>query len=837
MNVDQSSSPRYWSMLKTGPALLLHSQFPVSECPPRSQILTEWCSTTTGGEENVLQCESEPQQLEIQQGERCQSNKENSWEGKPALTDNKVHNIMTLAPVKMAEEVQLDSNLQIPGGSLSIPSSPATARNDCSITPLTPSPSPRVEVRPRMACPFSVVIAIDFGTTSSGYAFSFTQDSEAIHMMKRWEGGDPGVANQKSPTCLLLTPDLRFHSFGFAARDFYHDLDPEEAQHWLYFDKFKMKIHSTSAQVDHLVQPEFPTVDGGGLGLQGDKELLRAVGRHQSSLEDAEETYRRGSALYFLCLYAGLPYCSLLMTSSPAGSTHAPTGLKPGASAKHVRRLSHELLGRLPPHSWDGDHPSDILSFQHRRRLVLHLLKQNLQSPLLPRSGNTATDCATTKSVFSEEAQGMCKHLDGPDLPTVNSLQLRLHPREQLRRSRHSRTFLVESGTGELWSELQTGDRYVVADCGGGTVDLTVHQIEQPQGTLKELYKASGGPYGAVGVDLAFEAMLCQIFGEDFIQSFKAKRPAAWVDLMIAFEARKRTASPGRANALNISLPFSFIDFYKRHRGQSVEAALRRSNMNIVKWSSQGMLRLTQEAMNELFQPTISNIVRHIEELMGKPEVRCIRFLFLVGGFAESSMLQKAVQKALGRTCRIIIPHDVGLTILKGAVLFGLDPTVVRVRRCPVTYGVGVLNRFVEGRHPRDKLLIKDGREWCTDIFDRFVSIDQSVALGEVVRRSYTPARVGQRKIIINIYCSATDDVTYISDPGVRKCGTITLDLPEPLVPPGAVGGPEAGAVIESPERREIRATMQFGDTEIKVTAIDVMSNRSVRASIDFLSN
>lgn len=63
---------------------------------------------------------------------------------------------------------------------------------------------------------------------------------------RRWEGGDPGVANQKSPTCLLLTPDLRFHSFGFAARDFYHDLDPEEARHWLYFDKFKMKIHSTS---------------------------------------------------------------------------------------------------------------------------------------------------------------------------------------------------------------------------------------------------------------------------------------------------------------------------------------------------------------------------------------------------------------------------------------------------------------------------------------------------------------------------------------------------------------------------------------------------------------
>lgn len=78
------------------------------------------------------------------------------------------------------------------------------------------------------------------------YFLSRTTFSSNPH--RRWEGGDPGVANQKSPTCLLLTPDVRFHSFGFAARDFYHDLDPEEARHWLYFDKFKMKIHSTSVR-------------------------------------------------------------------------------------------------------------------------------------------------------------------------------------------------------------------------------------------------------------------------------------------------------------------------------------------------------------------------------------------------------------------------------------------------------------------------------------------------------------------------------------------------------------------------------------------------------------
>lgn len=86
-----------------------------------------------------------------------------------------------------------------------------------------------------------------------------------------------------------------------------------------------------------------------------------------------------------------------------------------------------------------------------------------------------------------------------------------------------------------------------------------------------------GGPYGAVGVDLAFEQLLGRIFGEDFITTFKRQRPAAWVDLTIAFEARKRTAGPHRAGALNISLPFSFIDFYRKQRGHNVETALRRS--------------------------------------------------------------------------------------------------------------------------------------------------------------------------------------------------------------------------------------------------------------------
>ena len=65
---------------------------------------------------------------------------------------------------------------------------------------------------------------------------------------------------------------------------------------------------------------------------------------------------------------------------------------------------------------------------------------------------------------------------------------------------------------------------------------------------------------------MEFERLLVAIFGVEFIETFKVKRPAGWVDLMASFESRKRTASPFKNTPLNVSLPFSFIDYHKKYR-------------------------------------------------------------------------------------------------------------------------------------------------------------------------------------------------------------------------------------------------------------------------------
>ena len=57
----------------------------------------------------------------------------------------------------------------------------------------------------------------------------------------------------------------------------------------------------------------------------------------------------------------------------------------------------------------------------------------------------------------------------------------------------------------------------MVVDCGGGTVDITVHEMESKHGHLHELYKATGGPYGSVGEYHMYNWMYFQLHCSWFV--------------------------------------------------------------------------------------------------------------------------------------------------------------------------------------------------------------------------------------------------------------------------------------------------------------------------------
>ena len=90
--------------------------------------------------------------------------------------------------------------------------------------------------------------AIDFGTTYSGYAFSFRDDFQRDPTkisVNNWSSGSH--ISMKAPTCVLIKPDGTFDSFGYEADNKYGQLAENEDnlgfhKQWFYFRRFKMVL-------------------------------------------------------------------------------------------------------------------------------------------------------------------------------------------------------------------------------------------------------------------------------------------------------------------------------------------------------------------------------------------------------------------------------------------------------------------------------------------------------------------------------------------------------------------------------------------------------------------
>ncbi|KAK3096504.1 hypothetical protein FSP39_000803 [Pinctada imbricata] len=88
------------------------------------------------------------------------------------------------------------------------------------------------------------VVAIDFGTTYSGYAYQHISDHEkfpASGSTEMWKVSN-GMS-EKAPTSLLLTKDGTFEAFGYEAEKRYFELIENcDEEGWRFFQQFKMRI-------------------------------------------------------------------------------------------------------------------------------------------------------------------------------------------------------------------------------------------------------------------------------------------------------------------------------------------------------------------------------------------------------------------------------------------------------------------------------------------------------------------------------------------------------------------------------------------------------------------
>ena len=359
----------------------------------------------------------------------------------------------------------------------------------------------------------------------------------------------------------------------------------------------------------------------------------------------------------------------------------------------------------------------------------------------------------------------------------------------------------------------------------GGTVDVTVHEILKG-GKLKEVYKASGGPWGGNRVNQMYEKFIEHIVGSNVLQKVKKHHMSDWLNMMRVFEETKRTLSKSVPedddDQIFLRLEHCVNEEYQDFHGLSLQEAFstdRVDNPQGAVLRKKTILQIPKTVVLDWIQKVAKSVKDHVQELLNRLTDN-ISFIVMVGGFSNSLVLQEEVKSIIGKI-DVFVPEEAQLSVVKGAVLFGWNPKIVYARRSKYTYGIATYTDYIPGVHqPSTRKELDDDNNWKCKIFGKFIEEMQEVKVGDVFVRNYSPFKRNQTSVEIRLYYSTDKNAKYPDDHGVTPVGYLRIPMPD----------------LTGDKSREVKVYITFGETEIHVEGEDVTSGQKVDASFDFLS-
>ena len=369
---------------------------------------------------------------------------------------------------------------------------------------------------------------------------------------------------------------------------------------------------------------------------------------------------------------------------------------------------------------------------------------------------------------------------------------------------------------------LENGKVIMIVDAGGGTVDITVHEVRGGQG-LDEIIPPGGGLHGSKYVDRNFREFLAKKLSAEVMDEFQAQWPVEYTKLMNETWENIKCSYDAAPNwRTSIELPRRLEKILEDHP----EILERLAN---AQGGDDTVIRLTNEDMGGIFGPIVEQVLSDIKKQFNDLKGRKCDILFFVGGFAESPLLKKRIQEEFkSHVNSVIIPERPGAAVLQGAASFGVEPGVIIARRSRLTYGKGCMSPFEEDKDPDDKRVPKEAInkvfaqeahcDYCNKRFDIFVAAGDRVPNDAIVIRRYE-IPLNETELTLAFLSTPAPGVRYTDEEGVSEIAAI--DLRVPFAPQG-----------KSPKYIEIE--MHFGLSEIIAYAIDPISSNRERVNFRF---
>ncbi|XP_052760622.1 heat shock 70 kDa protein 12B-like [Mya arenaria] len=553
-----------------------------------------------------------------------------------------------------------------------------------------------------------LVAAFDFGTTYSGYAFSFQDDPNKIQTNQNWYagGGASRLVSLKTSTSVLLNPKGEFDKFGFEAEDKYAILaEDDEHNGWRLFRRFKMVLHRNK----HLTK-DVKVEDFSGKQMTAFPLFVMSIKYLREHLRKAVTTQKIGveetDIFYVLTV----------------------------------------------PAIWDDN----AKRFMRDAAIEAGVDPKRLKLALEP-------ECASV----------WCETL-GMDMKGAVAFQ---------------------------------GSQYMVVDLGGGTADISVLE-RKPDGTLKEIHKASGGSWGGIYVDENYMKMLNELFGEKALTELRKTEMNDYFDVTREFEHKKRSFDTYKTKQIIVRVSASLRDLAEKYSSKSLEERIASLKVreNAITMRGKDKLKIDTTVVQSWFKRPIDLLIQHLKSLLAEPKIQSVRTVILVGGFGESPYVQERIRNELAGM-RVIVPADAGLAVLKGAVRFGHNPVIVSSRIMKYTYGVNGFVKFDEQKHPEEKKVLKNGEWLVKDCFKVYVRVKEEVRVDQQVTMQSLPI---SKTSLTSVYRTTQEYPEYTTDTGCELLGSIEL---------------ENSTVIPFNEQKT-EDTFMFGDTELLVKTKNITTGK-----------
>ncbi|XP_033744268.1 heat shock 70 kDa protein 12B-like [Pecten maximus] len=399
----------------------------------------------------------------------------------------------------------------------------------------------------------------------------------------------------------------------------------------------------------------------------------------------------------------------------------------------------------------------------------------------------------------------------------AETLHLALEPEAAALYCQHIHVNMSDDDGRKTLETFKPWTKYMVLDAGGGTVDITVHQV-QDGGTLREVCAASGGDWGGTKVDEQFENLLKNVFGQDVFETFRRENIDDFLEILRNFEVKKRTLSGRQDEHITFSIPPSLLDIHENLEQSRSASDFVAANSGYI-FLKKNKFRISAQNAKSLFKSSTRGIVKHLKTLIKDPLVADISSIIMVGGYSECSFLQKRVIRAFPNI-RVIVPSEPDLAVLKGAVISGHTPSAITHRVCRYTYGFGGNIAFQEGVHDEKRKYVNArGKVKCRGTFNTQVNIGDVIRVGRKGERlPFTVREETSTKISIKSYISTQRNPMYIEHAGCKMNGSFSVEMSD----------------ITKGLDRGVHVQMIFGGTEIKVEATDKNTGAKYSYTVDF---